>query len=179
MEKGPQFRSCFLENAFDSALGTPDLFGNFGYFITFHAQLDYLLMLLRQSFQGLGYGQAQINTGATVPLFPRVLTPLFGDFGRGQANVAFAGSVKSFLRANLVQGDHQEQLPQFLPRRHIVIPMTRLAEKAVKHRLDNIVRFQAMGQLSGATCLDQGPQPPGVAKINLGSRVLTTLGKPP
>jgi hypothetical protein len=95
----------------------------------------------------------------------------------GVADVALGGTVIGAPGPNLVQGHDQQQLPQFLAGRNIVQAGAGHAEKAAKNRLHDVVGVQARPQVGAALDLGQGPQPMGIAQINLRGRILITGAK--
>src|SRR5947209_5447062 len=161
VEEGAQPGPDLLKAPLDGALGTAGLLGDLGHLVALDAQLQHQALLLWQLFEGLGDGQLQDGVGDFV-MAAGVLEVVAG-VGDGDPDVALAGAVERFGGPDAVEGDDQEQPPQLLAGRHVVVALADAAEEAPEDRLHDVVRLDAPGQLGGAASLDQGTQAVRVA----------------
>ena len=90
-------------------------------------------------------------------------------------NVSFPGLVVGRQPADLVQGQNQQQLPQLVARRHVIVPLRGPPEKCPKYRLDDILRIKPRRQDSDRSGL--GPAPV-VAPSSAGTRPWPHLALP-
>ena len=95
------------------------------------------------------------------------------------ADVPLGGAMKHALGADLVQGDDQEQAPQFFASGCVVHTATDPSKKAPEHRLDDVFVIDATGQVSELSCLHQSQEAIGVAMVEKIGGILIALTEPP
>ena len=96
---------------------------------------------------------------------------------RRQAHVTLGSGMKGPGVANLVQGDDQQDAPEFFAGRHIVVAAPRCLKEAAKHRLNDVIGIETSGQIRRAPGLGQRPHAVGVAQVQLGGRRLAAFLK--
>src|SRR5262245_3861792 len=177
VEEGAQAGSHFLKVPFDGALGAAGLLGDLGNLVSLDAKFQHEPLLFRELFEALRDGHLQDAVGDLI-VSTGCLEVVAGiGVGDGQAHVALVGTVEHLGGADAVEGNYEEEPPQFLAGGYIVVALADAAEEAPEHRLHNVFRLDAPGQLRRAPRPDEGAQTVNVADIQLGSRVLAAAAE--
>src|SRR5262245_12053569 len=150
-EKVRQFAPNFLEDAFDGAFGAADFASDGGDSMPDDAQLHHLSLRRREAFQKLLDRELQVRQSAMVRsggVFASVLA-------HGEADVAFAGAVIIFLGPDLVEGDDEEEPPQFVAGGHVIMAAAHAPEETMENGLHDVIGIDTACQFSGTARLDQ------------------------
>ena len=152
------------------------LLGNLGDLESLNAELDDAAVLGWQRCQRLLDGHAQKRLAGVGVL--DIVDGVLETFPtRRQPHVALGSGMKSPRVPNLVQGDDQQDAPQFFAGGHIVVAAPRRLKEAAKHRLHDVIGIETSGQLRRALGLGQRPHAIGIAQVQLRGRLLAALLK--
>jgi hypothetical protein len=83
----------------------------------------------------------------------------------GQPDVPLGGVVVVGLSPDLIEGDHEQQLPQVLPGGDLVGPRSGLLKEGPEDGLDNVVGVESCRQTATDALAGQGAEAASVAKI--------------
>ncbi len=146
------------------------MLGDLADFIALDTQLHHPLMLRGQGLQGFldGHLQEGVVGGLALQMIEPEIRPI--TLCR-QAHVALGGGVKGPGVANLVEGDDEQDAPQLLAGRNVVVALAGGLKEAAKNRLHYVVGIHPRRQLGRAARPRQGAYALGIAHIKFGRSV--------
>jgi hypothetical protein len=163
--------AAMLERSFDGAQASPSHFGDFVNLVTVDAQFHDLALKRRQLLKGFLSDQTQKRHGrlAVRVFFGECIWVHSIDAARA-ANVSLGRSVERAASANLIECNHEQELPQIFAGRHVITAFTRGVKKIAEHRLDDVVWIESARQCSRTFSACQSAEPFGVTVVELASR---------
>jgi hypothetical protein len=165
-----------LQIAFDGPFRAPQASGDFGHLESLDAQLQDLALGRRELLQALGDGQLQDReVGVLVEVGDLdVRLRLSVD---GAPEVPLPRPLVRLLSPDAIQRDDQEQSPQLLAGRDVVIALADAAKEAAENRLHEVFRLDVPLHLDGTPGADEGAQALGVPEVQLGRGVFVAAAE--
>jgi hypothetical protein len=142
------------------------------------AEVDDLAVVGRQRGEQLVDRQPEVVQGLLVGRGGLVHGLVEGGAARRLPHVPLGGLVVGGHRPDLVQPDDQEQLPQLVAVRHVVLPGRGPAEEGAEHRLDDVLGVHAALQVRRGLRGGQGAELLRVPEVQLRRRVGIPAAEP-